>query len=120
MTDLLQIKEEKEVYKVIDKKLYAVTESTKEKRFIGNYGCDVLHQKLEENEILKRKVQDMERAILETKGQIASNYMLIGDLYKCGYCDLSKEVVEKDPLTGRIINTYGTHLRNCVNGKDVK
>ena len=120
MTDLLQIKEEKEIYKIIDGKLYAYYESSKEKRDISKYGCDVLKSFIEVNKAYKEDIEFLEKEIEKKRKLINSNYKFIGDLYKCGYCDLSKEVVEKNPLTGRKINTYGTHLSTCVNRKEEK
>lgn len=115
MEGILEIKSEQEVFKVIDKELYAYTKSNGERRNISEYGCDVLAFKLQEIEDNKLLIKDLQKKIEELKNINAENYKLVGDLYKCGFCDKSNVIPVHDPLTGAITEKLNQHRTNCRN-----
>lgn len=115
MEDILQIKSEQEVFRIIGKDLFAYTRSNGEKRNISEHGCDVLAFKLEEIEDNKRVILDLQKRIEELKNINADNYKLVGELYKCGFCDKSNEINIHDPLTGLITKKQNQHINNCRN-----
>lgn len=115
MKDILEIKSEQEVFKIIDKDLYAYTRSNGEKRNISEHGCDVLAFKLEEIEDNKRVILDLQKRIEELKNINAENYKLVGELYKCGFCDKSGVIHKHNPLTGSNTQVINQHIANCRN-----
>ena len=115
MHDILEIKSEQEVFKVIDKDLYAYTKSNGSKRNISEHGCDVLAFKLQEIDDNKRVILDLQKRIEKLKDINAENYKLVGDLYKCGFCDKSNELQFHDPITGKITIKKNQHRLNCRN-----
>lgn len=115
MKDILEIKSEQEVFKIIDKDLYAYTRSNGEKRNISEHGCDVLAFKLQEIEDNKKVILELQKRIEEIKNINAENYKLVGELYKCGFCDKSNIIQSHDSLTGAITEKKNQHRANCRN-----
>lgn len=106
-----------EVYKVQDKKVYAIIKETGSKRQVDP--CEVRIELTKENEVLLQKKQALEKELSETTNKLVENTRLDNQIAALGYCRIDKPVYKKiDGITMRdsngnpLIDKY-THQSDC-------
>lgn len=115
---MLESVELKEVYKVINKKVYAVINETGSKRAVDP--CDTRVELARENETLLAEKEQLEQKLAQVTKKLTDNTRLDNEIAALGYCKKDKPIYKKiDGITmyraGKpVIDSY-THQSDCPN-----
>lgn len=116
---MLESKVIKEIYRIKDKKVYAVYKETNEQREVN--GCEVRAELARDRIELENHRQFLKSELERTENSIAENLELDNQLEMIGYCKIDHPVYKKidgvilkDSEGKQIISKF-THQNNCVN-----